>query len=316
MHIAHISQMDPETDRGGVAEFARYLSRALPELECLFNPSAGHWAMAEAQNVERLNLGILNSDTTVVADGYYGGGLAGKVKKLVVVCHGTYAGWLRDMMRNYLPGFEKSYPRLIESAKAQAKVYREADMVVSVSTAAQEELWEFYRVESEVVLLGVDTSTYMPGPIGGSPWRIVEASGNNGLKGADIIGRLRQSAFSIENLGYGYHKPDRWREFRRFVMPSRHEGGPYALLEAMASGVSVIAHRAGLLIHDVPGNCVRATNDLHHSVFARMIEDAGEVTDSELTAHEARALEWVQENASLETFADGWRRVMGVKNAQ
>jgi len=313
MCIVHIGQMNPETDQGGVAEHARCLRRAFPELEFFFNPPAGHWAMAEADNVERLDRGVLSSDTAVVADGYYGGGLAGKVKQLVIAAHGTYAGWLRDMMRNPLPGFEKSYPRLIESAKAQAQVFREADLVVADSTAAQEELWEFYRVESEVVMLGVDTKAYRPSSRILRGDRMVEVAGGNGLKGADVITRLREK-FTIDNLGYGYDKAERWREFDYFIMPSRHEGGPYVLLEAMASGVSVIAHRTGLLVHDVPDDCVRVTSDLHHGTFDDMIADADSALEAGRSHYEPSALAWVRENASLETFTEGWRRVMGVKS--
>jgi glycosyltransferase involved in cell wall biosynthesis len=313
--IVHIGQMNPVTDPGGVAEHARCLRHAFPELKFIFNPSAGHWAMAEAYNVELLDRGVLNSDTTVIADGYYGAGLAGKVKKLVIAAHGTYAGWLRDLMRNYLPGFEKDYPRLIESAQAQANVYREADLIVGDATLTQEELWEFYRVESEVVKLGIDTDIFKPSVVfGGTVGGKVEATGGNGLKGADIISRLREDGLIIESLGYGYDKAARWREFECFIMPSRHEGGPYVLLEAMASGVSVIAHKTGLLTHDVPNDCVRVTTDLHHGVFARMIEGAEVARLSGRDFYSQNAYDWVRENASLDTFTEGWRRVMGVKS--
>jgi glycosyltransferase involved in cell wall biosynthesis len=314
-NIVHIGQMNPVTDPGGVAEHARCLRHAFPELKFIFNPSAGHWAMAEAYNVELLDRGVLNSDTTVIADGYYGAGLAGKVKKLVIAAHGTYAGWLRDLMRNYLPGFEKDYPRLIESAQAQERVYHEADLIVGDATLTQEELWEFYRVESEVVILGADTGIFKPRSrlmsLGAS---IVEVAGGNGLKGADVIAKLRDGGLDIENLGYGYDKPARWGEFDIFIMPSRHEGGPYVLLEAMASGVVVIAHRTGLLVHDVPDDCVFATNDLHHGAFARIADRVLQDGHGMLYHRRTSALDWVRENASLETFAEGWRKVMGVKS--
>lgn len=306
--VVHISQENPAVERGGVAQFGRDLKLAIPDLEFMHGGST--WAMAEANNADRIQRGVIDPDTVVIADGYYGGGLAGKAKELIVVAHGTYGGWLRDAQRRWLPEFGPSIPLLLEKAQAQEKVFREADRVIAVSTLAQEELWTIHRVESQVVFLGVDTSKYCWGIKAGKDtgWRVATVAGSDKLKGADVVDAIKsleRTGDSIRALGFNGHKWERWQQNSAALLPSRHEGGGYALLEAMAVDLKIVSGRTGYLAYDVPDEYTWSTDDYYWGTFDRLLTES-------VNAQTKSPRDWILENATIELFCQRWREVLGV----
>lgn len=300
----HISQENPEVGRGGVAQFGRDLKLAVPELEFMYGGS--DWAMAEANNLDRLERGLLDSDCVVIADGYYGGGLSGRVKELIVVAHGTYGGWLRDIQRRWLPEFDGSVQWLLEKARAQEKVFHESDRIIAVSTLAQEELWTIHRAESKVVFLGVDADLYSPAD---EPrMTVCCVCGKDKLKGYDIVSRIAEKSHAIiHQLGFDGPKHKRWKNFYTALLPSRHEGGGYALLEAMSTGLKIVSGRTGYLVYDVPEKYVWASDDYYWGTFNKML---GHVNARSLEKCCAR--EWILENATLDIFCKKWQEVLNV----
>lgn len=306
MSIVHISQFDPLRSAGGVATFARDLERVFPGIKFLYHgPAEEPWHMAGIINRSFLNEGKISEEDIVIADGYYGAELAGKVKRLIVVCHSTYAGWLRDNLMYPYDQLNLSCVWLTRAARAQEPVYREADTVVSVCTSASEELWDFYKVESKTIFNGVNPSLFNVLESD----TVVEVAGNDINKGMDIISDLKTKAeLSIFNLGYDGSIGERWAKHGIAVMPSRHEGGSYAQLEAMASGLDIVASYAGFFKHDVPRNLFYGTDDLYWRTFADMIHYTLDDRASAYGGSRGGALrEWVKSNATLDIFKKKWR---------
>jgi glycosyltransferase involved in cell wall biosynthesis len=316
----HIGQMNPITHEGGVAEFAQHLRYALAG-----NGNSVHFAHVEGLPVPYWEWiqKMINRHTTadeplphtmtmrhpigeydaVIADGYYGLGLAGKAKRLIVVCHSTYAGWVRDWAINPPPSYKKHLPWFMEAARHQERAYREADQLVSVSTSAQMELWDIYRLESTLIPLGIDTEKFKPDGL--RPGTVVEVAGDDENKGCDIVRAVKEKGnIDINPLGFEGDKPERWKGYEVALLPSRHEAGSYALLEAMAMDKKVVGYRTGFLKYDVPTNFCWSTYDYHWRVFKDMILEA-------MQSEGRNPRQWVLENATLEMFKENWRRFLG-----
>jgi glycosyltransferase involved in cell wall biosynthesis len=299
--------MDPETHFGGVARFARDLKRAVPDLEFLHHGLVDSpFEQAGGINERFLKDGKILPTDTVVADGYYGLGLAGEVDRLIVVCHSTYAGWLRDHDIWPPPGYKGDNAWLMKAAIFQSDAYRDADELVAVSTSAAEELYDFYNLDSAVIFNGIDPDeypdTYDPkGPI-------VEVSANDDNKGADAISDLREDGVPIASLGFSGTLQERWGAgFSTLFQPSRHEGGSYATLEAMSSNLKLVGFRSGFFKHDIPKNTCWSTSDFYHGTFRRLIDLA-------LEADNPDARDLAVNKFSLDKFIEAWRDHLGVND--
>ena len=304
MAIYHIGKMNPDTHPGGVAQFARDLKSAIPELK--FIHFEGKQDVPEWRMSQMYALPLLSQDDIVIADGFYGFGLGGHVKWLIVVCHGTYAGWIRDFLR--MPSenrAEESFlPYLMECQSYQERAYRECDSLVAVSTASAEDLWSFYRLESQVILNGVDTDLFCPPEhMRDDQQKVVEVAGDDIRKGSDIITKLRSSGNKIHALGYDGAKHDRWKEFQIALLPSRSEGCQYAALEAMATGLKIVAYRSGVFRHDVPSDLIFGTFDFYWRKFQSLLDEARE-SDTRQTR------DWVLNHASMERFRAAWHDIV------
>lgn len=302
--VIHISQFDPRKSEGGVALFARDLKRAIPDLVYVYNPQANRpWNNVRSSNEYSLKNGGILAEDTVVADGYYGLGLAGKVERLITVSHSTFAGWLRDNLMLPYKGFDPAW--LVKAATAQEQAYRESDELVAVSTSAQEELWEFYRLESKVIFNGIDVELYRPGQMRGEG--IVEVAGRDFNKGADMVSEVAaKGGYKIEPLGFEGEKHERWaRNFYVAFLPSRHEGGPYAQLEALASGLRIVGYPSGYLKHDIPNNLAFTTYDYYWRTFSNLIKEA---LESQPTFDGA---DYAGEVFGIDRFINEWRTYLG-----
>lgn len=308
MSLLHVSQMNPETNNGGVAQFARHLKRAAPELKFVYRPKVD-WSNAEEMMGFAFRNGQIDAEDTVVADGYYGLGLGGKVKRLIVVSHGTYAGWLRDWAINLPPSYAKALPWFQEAADVQEQAYRQADEIVAVSTGAQEELWNIYGLGSTLIRNGIDVDEFSPD---GSDLRrgtIFEVAGlHDENKGCDILGQLRDKEKGNLVIDYQGGHGETARPFRGYeiaLMPSRHEGGPYAQLAALAMNKKVVGYNTGFLWGDIPDRYFWGTLDYYWGTFKRLAEDAME-------SESRNPREWVLQHATLELFCERWRELLDV----
>jgi len=296
--FVHISQFDPEKSEGGVAQFARHLKTVVPNLE--FMAMKNDW-----REMDHDWWDPPSSEAVVIADGYYGLGLGGEVKRLITVCHSTYAGWLRDALINPCDGI--SYEWLLGAEELQERAYKESDDLVAVSESAQEELWTFYRLDSAMIHNGVDVEKFHADTYYVKD-TICEVAGDDVNKGADIINELRnKGGLNIQPLGFDGDKQDRWSVHEAVVMPSRHEGGPYAQLEAMAMNLKIVAYRSGYFKSEVPKGYLWSTNDLFWMTFQRLVKAA-------LGSENLNPREWVLENATLKMFQDNWKEFLEVND--
>lgn len=296
----HISQENPETGRGGVAQFARDLKRAIgDDLEFAHFEDYGRtgdgppWVWSQRFTTDP-------GWDAIIADGYFGLWLQDRADRIISVCHSTWLGWMRDIMANPYPGFRQDAAWILEAAQAQEEAYREADLVVAVSPSSQEELWDLYQIESTMIHNCVDLDLFRPKDHDG-PKRIAQVANGNLTKGWDMIEALSDE-FEIESLGFEGERHDRWHDVELLFLPSRHEAVPYAAMEAMACLVPVVAYRTGMFRNCSWGQWVTA--DYSEIAFRRLIRDC---LESDILPDKRGFME---DKMSFEQFERKWRGIL------
>jgi len=298
--VLHISCKNPDAHAGGVAQFARDLRGALGGKVGFFyydNPHVPPWVLARRVNERFVSMGAIRPDDTIVADGFYGLGLAGKVKRLIVVAHGIYSALLDEQDAHPPASYDEVRPKFVDAARYQGEAFRECDDVVAVSRQVQKELRQYERVESDCILNGVDTEKYTPAKDGTG---IVEVSGTNHKKGAPIVAAMRARGFDITPLGFDGDKWRRWQRYDTALLPSFYEGGQYAGLEAMAVNLKVIAYKTGIFKEDVPEDYFFATDVLSTDAFIALTRRAASKRPP------LAPRDWILENATLALFSRRW----------
>lgn len=294
---------------GGVQVFSAYLKQAVPDLKLVAwsdypmkdsyanNPD---YAKAEVLNDWLLRQGIVDENTVVVTDGYWGYGLEGKVARLIPVCHGSYFG---RFLRAQVHGWGEVVG--MDHVEMQFQVFDDPNTeVVCVAKESERELHMagIALGQTTVIYHGVDLDVYHPFELKpGNVWMHVATSAR---KGGDILEMVHQIDPSIdiefmdERSGQAALKAARLNEARALIMPTRHEGSSYAAMEGLACGVPLIAFETGLAL-EMDERCGLFTDDLAPAQFIRMIRRFGE--------REYDPRTWAEENCSYETFAADWR---------
>jgi glycosyltransferase involved in cell wall biosynthesis len=297
--VVHIGAVDPERGHGGVEQFARDLQDARSD-ETVFlsyhNPDTPPWVVAERSNKLNLESGVIQSDDIVVADGYYGLGLAGKVARLIIVCHGSYGAMLREYNINPPEKIGGMMSWMRSAAEQQERAYREGE-VVAVSDASAYDLYDIYGVQAHVIRNGIDLRKYRTTEAENG-W--VEVAGKDLRKGSDTVEWLREDGRDISRLGFKGEKEDRWLKFRYAILPSRYEGGQYAALEAMACNLTIVAYNSGFFDLDVGREYYYGTYDYFPRAFGYMMDDAERKPP-------LNPREWVYHNATIQQFKAEWR---------
>ena len=325
-HIAYCRRSDGHP--GGVPKFGWYLERALGNVQQLawrdFPEHERCEGLPEHEKAELLGAwlwakGPLAGAEHIVADGFWAGGLPDGAP-VTVVCHGTWAE-----LDARVGGVD---PRLIA---AQERAFKRFP-VVAVSEAAARQLRQDHGVEAAAVIgNGVDTAMFRPrgqgrvgAPLGGCPsqgrphwaaptrWPVVLYAGRGFAKGEDIVRAAARllPEFEVRFLDARIgEEPAKFAAGDVFLFPSRHEGNAYALLEAMACGLPVVASPVGLL-EPVPDERLGVIVDSEDpAAWADAVRRVWRHRD----AYDPRA--WVLENATFERFAAGWRCYLGIEDA-
>lgn len=306
---------------GGVEVFAGYLQRAIPELELLSLPDHPEWEglyqdMLSADPDSHLRdwqvaeiycdwlarENVVDENTVVICDGFWGRGLQGKVARCISVVHGTYWGrWLRSIQSPW----GETVPMDFVDAQLDMWNDERTEIVCCSKQCVYELQWagvDYTR--ARVIAHGVDTEAYRPY---GEP-RIFMHAATDARKGCDIVNVVQHFEgcppfeFMDEHSGVPENKARRLSEAIALVAPTRHEGNAYVLLEAMACGVPLITYATGLAANEMDARCGVILDDLAPvNILRTMLEFNRQLYSPR---------EWVLENATFERFAEEWKEFL------
>jgi hypothetical protein len=291
---------------GGVQEFARYLKRAVPGMELISFADMPNWReYGEYQDYDRARIlnnwllehEVIDKDSVVVVDGYWGSGLQGYVDRLISVCHGSYFG--RLMMHQISPWGEVVG---MDHVAAQVEFWKDPFVeVVAVSgDSAREMSLAGVKKEMRIITHGVDLDVLKPMP--GIKKKCLMHGATSTRKGLDILQILDSWGIEIEFMnersGKLENKATRLNQARLFVAPTRHEGNAYMLLEALACGVPLLTYYTGQAL-DFDDRCGIVVDNMDPNNFKRIIEK------TDFSSFSPR--EYAEENLNFERFANEWK---------
>lgn len=322
--IAHISRCKRNDKSGihlgGVEKFAMYLRMAIPELQ-LFSwedfpgwirlPDEKDYDKASMLNQHLLEKGIVDKDSTVIVDGYWGLGLEGKVKRLISVVHGSYFG--RFIQSQLYPWGETVF---MDQSEAQIELWdHEQTEVVAVSNESAKEIRNCTNKSVfPMIPHGIDLDIFKP--LQEKDRFLFLHAATSARKGIDIIGVLGQQGYFPVPMAEGSGRLDREAkkisQFRWLVSPTRHEGNSYLLIEALACGTVPITYATGIA-PELPGALSEfVTDDLTWTSFLRLLKRADAISEDEWdTKYSQAARAWAVEHCSFGRFAKEWREFIG-----
>jgi len=326
---------------GGVPKWAWYLKRALDDDGHTVRHYAWrdypawqkHDHLPEHEKARLLSAYLMRDAEAlldydhIIADGFWAIGFPDDAP-VTVVCHGTWAG-LAAACGGVAP----------ELIAAQGEAYRRFPVVaVSGAAARQVERYHGARV-AQIIPNGVDLEAFRPaGRRRPNDPPVVLYAGKGYAKGEDLVEQVKarlddrvmpreghsRASFAKASEPEGrllrqaqdklcrieYLDSPMGMEARAFqrgdvlVFPSRHEGDSYALKEALASGLPVVASAVGALEDERSreiGEVVAGFEPADYcAAVERVLANRG--------AYQPRR--WAEKHAGFEVFAEQWMRYL------
>jgi glycosyltransferase involved in cell wall biosynthesis len=333
MRVAILSMYDFSEVRGGTELFVRYLQRVFRDsVNITYSKSRSEFLRTDLNrlSLEPLKRGIAISRKfakmhreedfdLVLCNDVTGLGLKLLEPSVpaIQVFHYTYKGFSAGTMLDK-PGFFVSHRflPLLERLTANGK------RVVTVSHKARRELESLYGMEAQVIENGIDFEEFSPMPKDEARARLgLKEGGPVGLfvgradhtKGFDVVQALARTRQDIRILCVTSSAPqDKDLMLARnvpnemmpvyysaadfLIFPSRYESAGYAVIEALACNLPVVANRTGLL-EDMP------EEDVGQLVDAVSVEAFSKGIDALLHQGPMNTRARAQERFSLERFA-------------
>jgi len=339
MSRAVIVSPDPRSKSGGVERMCELLARVLQSdgwsVEIIgptrepsrwfyrvgAGPLATSWQLARDSPRRKPDLLVTNGSL---------GAFSPRGVPRIHVYHGTMVGNTKTEGSNM--SLRERFRRGLGAGIAEALAGRNATVVV-VSEKAAAEVQRYYRLDADAVIPnGVDTALFRPRPRGEA--RAAMGLDPDGryllfvgrlqyLKGADLMVQASRRAnytllvaglgdapgaqplgiLSPEELAVAYTAAD------AVLFPSRYEACSYVVLEALASGVPLLATRVGwmpTLLRAVPAYealCIEPE-------LEDIVDHLKALEHMELETPVRSAREWVLANNSLESYASAWKTLL------
>lgn len=299
----------------------------LPHVGGRDDPAVPEWDKARVLAQYLIWSGKVRAGDVVIGDGFWTDGFFGPTspvppENVISVCHGIWSHLTKeDVDAGKSPEFPDHHRVQVSHRQ---HVLRMGGRLVAVSDFIAHQMREQWGFTSHVINNGVDLDEWRPltadEPVP-SPYIVHGATTLN--KGSDHISLLRSSVdvpvLSLDEASHSFSvsKGAALRGATLVVQPSAYEGNSYFILEALASGVPIVAYRVGLLFSlsdrlraSGLNPCVGCTIDRKLRSPQETVKVARFVLSSVLRDRSPYAPRQAAQLFSVERFHEEWRKFL------
>lgn len=288
MKIAIVSSSKRSSGHlGGVPKYNWYLQRAI----------GGDILLPEEFAAKKNQYDIL------IADGHFAG-MGLPQQKKISVAHGI----LHEFLVRNKGNIQDPWNRL------QLETWKDPSIItVAVAPSVDKYLYKYINKHAHAVILtGIDINEFQPNEFSRSTDQLVIHAANDFNKTSfskldEIISlnkKLNTFKFSYLNATTGQESL-KYNTGRYFLQPSNYEGNSYALLEAMACNLPIVASNVGLL------------EDIDASLLGKVIPWTSTAEQFLNALHEVsfnydkyKPREYILEYATFDKFKNSWESLL------